>query len=135
MQRFFLAIAILSLGGCALPKKEYVPYDMVGPAICDTERQCQAMWLRATTEISTVSGMKVRLLTDTYIETFDGTVQGRMLGKVEKIPLQNGKGYMITPFLYCRPKCGDLPQRGQSLFNAAVKASGSGLGLNDGAKP
>ena len=120
------------LSACA-QNKTWVPYESVSPGVCTTKTQCDAMWLRATSEIASVSGMKVRLLTDSYIETFDGTRQGRLYGRVEKRPLGQDT-FEIVATLACGYACGDIPLRGESLFNSSVRIAG-GLAPTDGTAP
>ena len=123
------ALSFGVLAGCA-QKKPWVPYESVSPAHCTSKTQCDAMWARATSEIVNVSGMKIRLLTDSYIETFDGTRQFRMYGRVQKRPLGNDS-YEIIATLTCGYACGDLALRGESLFNSSVRMAG-GLAPTDG---
>ena len=120
--------SIVSLTACA-PKQlnpaDYAAFDYPPDPVCTNDRQCAAMWVEAITQIPKLSGMKIRMQTDSYIETFDGTRQGRMLGRVVKTPAQDG-GYTITSTLDCGPiDCKVLDLRGQALFNQYVTAAGA----------
>ena len=70
--------------------------------------------------------MKIRLLTDSYIETFDGTVQQLLLGKVRKSPNPAGQGYVIQGSFHCRVSLCRVIKAREAEFNQMVnEARGS----------
>lgn len=118
---------VLCLSGCAVPQpRAYVPYERTPTPICTTKAQCDAMWLTASEQISNLAEMKIRVMTDNYIETFDGTHRFRLLGIVTRRPIPDGT-YAIDASLRCGWDCGDLADRGIALFNQMVTASGIGF--------
>lgn len=115
------AVLVLSLVGCAQPGDQAFRYE---PApVCVNDRQCAAMWSEATRQVEIRSGMKIRLLTDSYIETFDGSSQHRFLGKVRKRPSSTGQGYIIEGSFYCQFCSG--ADKVEADFNRNVTAAGA----------
>src|SRR3546814_9502067 len=86
MRKTILIFPALALIGCAQPTRVSEPFAYPPDPICSTPSQCEAMWAQAPISISNITGMKVRMQTDTYIETFDGTRQSRLYGRVVKMP-------------------------------------------------
>ena len=68
--------------------------------VCQNQRQCEAMWAAAQTAVSTATGMPVRLVTDSRIETHPATSESLLTGVVTKIP-SGQEGYKIVIDLAC----------------------------------
>lgn len=140
MRNFYLLIlsaSVVALTGCAQPPLAS-PFEYPADPICFSERQCEAMWAQAPMSISNVTGMKVRMQSDTYIETYDGTRNpARLFGRVTKSPNPDGS-YTIRSSVRCGVAgCGDLYLRAQALFNGDMHNAGSPFGktTNPGADP
>ncbi len=88
---------------------------------CTTTRECEVMWANAMRAVELVSNMRVRLATDTRIETFAPTRFGRTGAVVDKVPVGDA-GYEIQVRIECygRSGCGDLQQQGRRIFNSQV---------------
>lgn len=129
---FFMSL--LSITGCATNQYQPIASNSTSSLsqyptpVCYSKEQCEAMWLSASQNISLLTRMKVRLMTDTYIETFDGTRRaGGLMGAVAKRPNPDGS-YDIEATISCFPQseaCRSLTAKGLSLFNQLVGMSGS----------
>jgi hypothetical protein len=97
--------------------------------VCQNERQCGAMWAAAQVAIATATGMAIRSVTDTLIETHPATHHPRLTGVVRKIPAGQD-GYKIVVDLSCYPstQCDDIARAGTELFNTLVINAGADLG-------
>lgn len=124
VSRAGLTALIVGLVGCAAPTPKPPSLDYVAPARCTNDRQCQAMWAAAPGAISRLTGMKIRLQTDSYIETYDGTRQGRLYGRVSYGPHNDG-GYVIAPYIECGVyTCDGVARDAETLFNHAMNETG-----------
>lgn len=63
-------LAASALSGCAV-----APPARTQAVICVTDAECAAMWARAQTFLATRSGYRIRMVTDSVIETF-GPISG-----------------------------------------------------------
>ena len=130
---FSVMVVVLGLAGCVAPvvQPAKAPEIIdVGPTpTCSTTETCQKMWVSAIDAIQMVTGMKVRTLTDSYIDTFVNARRIPITGSVSKIPLGGGR-YEIKSRVGCASNsnaCGDLPASGTKLFNTLVGGSTIGM--------
>lgn len=88
---------------------------------CTEARKCEVMWSRAQEAISLVSNMRIRLATDSRIETFAPTSYGRTGAIVTKVPVGDA-GYEMKIQIECYRSvdCTDLQKSGRRLFNMMV---------------
>lgn len=126
-----LAGTAFILVGCATTQQNKAPAEpiVVGPTpVCSSPDECQAMWAKAATVLPTLTGMRLALMNDTYMETYPAIRGIPLHAKATKNPLGNGK-YEISATITCRHQgvCGDLPERGMKLFNTAVDNAGLAL--------
>lgn len=86
--------------------------------VCTTKLQCDRMWLDAQEAVVLVTRMRIRLVTDSRIETFAPVRYASMGGVVSKYPLAGDK-YEIRLALECyrHTECSDLRASGTNLFN------------------
>jgi hypothetical protein len=122
--RVIVSIALASVvAGCAVPEPQRPPavVDTKAP-ICDGKMDCEAKWLKAQERIQMLTGMKLRIVTESRLETFSPTTAGRLLGVVTKFPVSNS-AYELRVELSCyhhTMDCRDLQARGTNLFNMTV---------------
>lgn len=122
--KLLLSIALaVFLVGCAStvntkPKKEIV---VSSPPVCSSEAECSEMWNKAIEQIQMISGMKLRILTDSYAETFTPRQSSRPTGSVVKTLNSDGtttiKGNFNCGYSHCR----DIEASAENLFNIMVK--------------
>lgn len=90
------------------------------PACADT-RKCEVMWSRAQDAVAVVSNMRIRLMTDSRIETFPPTRYGSTGAVVTKVPVgESGYEIKIQIECYRSVDCSDLQRSGRRLFNMMV---------------
>jgi hypothetical protein len=120
----FACALVLAASGCAVqpatPVKAPEVVNTETP-VCESKTQCDRMWVDAQSSISTATGMKIRLLTDTRIETFSPHTFGYMSGVVTKYPISENK-YEIRLQLDCyrNSKCADLKAISTNGFNLSL---------------
>lgn len=92
-----------------------------GVPLCTNDQQCAAMWTTAQDWVGTITGMRLRMATDTRLETFAPTSFGRMGGVVTKYPVGEG-AWEIRLRLECyhADSCGDMRAHGLKMFNMMV---------------
>lgn len=122
-----LAGSAIILMGCATQQNK-APTEpvVVGPTpVCSSADECQAMWAKATTVLPIITGMRLAMMNDIYMETYPAVRGVPLHAKATKNPLGNGK-YEISATITCRHSgvCGDLPERGLQLFNTSVNNAG-----------
>lgn len=82
------------------------------------------MWLRAQETLQQITGMRLRLVTDSRIETFAPTSVGRMHGTALRYPVDaNAFEIRLTLECYGSVDCSGLRNAGTNLFNRTVTAS------------
>lgn len=118
-----LLIAAIAISGCAgqpRPAKEPAIINTATP-VCDGKNQCESMWAHAQDAVTTVTGMRIRLLTDSRIETYAPVKYGLTGGVVSKYPVSDGK-YEIRLSIECyrHTECSDLRAIETNLFNSLV---------------
>lgn len=79
------------------------------------------MWLDAQQSLEEVTGMRLRLVTDTRLETFAATRPGMLTGIVQKWPTGDA-GYELRITLQCYRggECNDLIAASTNIFNLTV---------------
>lgn len=122
MRRALLPVVAVVIAGCANPQSQrpaYTPMNTAAPT-CASSSECSAMWSRARDQIQALTRMRLRVATDSYMETYVGHGVP-LVGYVERIDLGSGK-YEIRGRVACqRPGlCSDLPERATDLFNINV---------------
>jgi hypothetical protein len=105
--------------------------------VCQNERQCEAMWAAAVRAIGAATGMPIRLVSDTRIETHPATNATQLTGAATKV-LSGQEGYKIVVDLSCYEstvKCDDLVRSATEIFNTLVTNAGVGFGPLPEANP
>ena len=122
-----MATAAGMLVGCA---QQGVPGEprqsFAHPLHCYSAKQCDAMWTASQEAIERESGMKIRLVTATRIETYNETSAGRMYGVVKLWRSPDESDSTITAEFTCALHAGCLPDTAVRQFNVTVRASGQG---------
>jgi hypothetical protein len=105
----FAAVALPAFGQSTLPPT------------CEGKMQCDAMWLDAQRTVEMVTRMRLRMVTDSRIETFAPVRYASMGGVVTKHPIAEDK-YEIRLQLECyrNTDCSDVMVMGTDLFNKTV---------------
>lgn len=100
------------------PKKPQLP-------TCYSRPQCDAMWSEATSRIQTLTGMRLQVATDTYLNTYNAS-PGKITGEVRKIPRPDGTTIIQASF-DCNYCSDGLASQARDLFTVYVKAAGEGF--------
>lgn len=120
--RVLMMTLALALVGCAAPPQKPRAQAVVTtkPPVCEGVRQCERLWIEAQDAIVTVTGMRVRLVTESRIETFAPTRISTLGGVVTKYPMADDK-YEIRVRLECyrNSDCG-LIASGTDMFNTLL---------------
>lgn len=126
-----IAIACVALAGCATPPPRIKPppvvVDTQAPR-CADQKRCEAMWLQAQETISNITGMRLRIVTDSRVETFAPTRYGLMGGVIIKYPVADG--YEIRASFECyrgELDCENSRNAGLNLFNLMVGPKSTAL--------
>lgn len=92
---------------------------------CETQRQCEAMWVAAQSALEVVTNMRLRLVGTDRLETFAPMRASAMGGVVTKVP-RGEKGYELRLSLECyrAVRCDDLRADMHKLFNLMVATPG-----------
>lgn len=128
MRAIFLLIPILLIAGCASAPSEPVPQITAAPS-CSSAAQCDAMWAEAITQIQSLSGMRLQVVTDAFMQTYP-IPRGRydrLEGLARRMPHPDGSTTIEAEFS-CRVCEPHIPAQALNLFFASVK--GAGLGFN-----
>lgn len=72
------------------------------PITCTEPKACEKMWSNAQIAVGKLSGMPIRLLTDSRIETYPSNNPGIVSATVLKVP--QGEGYEIQYSFACMPR-------------------------------
>jgi hypothetical protein len=121
MRNIFIILVALGLVGCAAnthwPARAPVSINTVSP-ICTGKQQCEAMWPDAHEALQLVTRMRIRISTDSRIETFAPIRVSTLGGTVTKYPVSDDR-YQIRLQLECYryTDCSDLRAMGTNLFN------------------
>jgi len=84
------------------------------------------MWTSVPEALEAVSGMRVRLSTDTRVETFNATGAGRFYGVATKKVQPDGSYLIVASFSCGYAYCAPDELRALDGFNKYVTASGIG---------
>lgn len=114
----------LVLVGCApiTPREPIQRLDYVAPQTCSCQIQCDALWAVGIQKLSTFTGMRIRIATDSMAETYVSNNAGRMTGIINKMPIGDGK-YEIKPYFSPWASTSDLETlayNSQTLFNMSL---------------
>ena len=120
-----MSAAVLA-SGCA-PTVYPSAYEPVpDPVHCKAGRQCEAEWVAAQEAVESASFMKLRMVTDTRLETYPEATSGRMQGTVTKFPAPDGSYVIAAQFTcYTLPGCDSA----QALINFTAHIKYAGLGF------
>jgi hypothetical protein len=90
----------------------------IATPVCTGKVQCDAMWILAQEAVQDASGMKIRLLTESRIETFSPSKIPLMTGTVTKYPISVDKYEMRLQLdCYRHSDCSRTRVSGTNLFN------------------
>jgi hypothetical protein len=121
--RALFVLALLAGCAAAPPPKPAAPPITVNtnPPRCVGPVACGQMWINAQRSLENLTGMRLRMVTDTRLETFAASTYSRMTGVVVKYPL-GGDAFelRVTLDCYSRAGCSDLPEQGINTFNMMV---------------
>ncbi len=118
------ALAVVAVtAGCAAPEPAQPPVVVnTRTPTCTGKMDCEAKWLKAQSSIQFLTGMKLRIVTDSRLETFSPTSAGRLLGVVTKFPVSND-AYELRIELSCyhhTMDCRNLQAGGTNIFNRDI---------------
>lgn len=94
------------------------------PLTCSDAKACERMWSAAQDAVGVLSRMRIRLLTDSRIETFAPNAIGRNGATVTKVPV--GDGYEIRLQMECygamnnTASCDKLRDAGADVFESML---------------
>lgn len=126
MRTLIAGLALMSLSGCMMPPQNTKPPAVEDPAACFTKEQCDAMWSEAAIQIQSLSGMKLQVLNDTFMQTFNPTSPSLMAGMARKVPMPDGSTAFDATFT-CR-FCNNLNYEALNLFTRNLKMVGRRFG-------
>jgi hypothetical protein len=113
------------IGGSGLPAEP--PHTtFLLPVHCYSTKQCDAMWAAAQGELEEESGMKIRMVTDTRMETYNETSYGRMYGEVKKWRSPDNSDSTITADFSCERFPGCRPDTAERHFMTVIRTAGQG---------
>lgn len=118
-----------TLAGCAAPappapKPPPVEVNTLAPR-CTAPKQCEAMWLQAQEVVQFTTGMRLRIVTESRLETFAPTGYGRMGAAVLKYPIGDGYELRVSFECYRSIDCTDQRNSATNLFNLRVGGAAS----------
>lgn len=121
------ALGLVVLSGCANqpPAQPAAPRVRATinttPPVCLDTKACERMWLDAQRTLETLTGMRLRTVTDSRLETFAPTRPGNTGATVLKYPRTEG-GYELRMDMECYRgvDCGDIRPLGINAFNKLV---------------
>ncbi|CAM8832484.1 MULTISPECIES: hypothetical protein [Burkholderia] len=117
-----LAASLAACAGLQSPPKSRSSTAV--PITCASAKSCESMWIAAGDALQNSSGMKLRLVTESRLETFTENNYGRMLGTATKRPMPDGSYQIVASFsCYSYPGC-DADYAAYE-FNALVNMAGS----------
>lgn len=117
-----LFIAYLMLG-CSATKQPEVKKNTIvyPPPVCFTDSECSIMWNKAIEQIQKITGMKLRILTESYGETYTPRRSYMPSGSIKKIKNEDGSTTIKADFFCQSVACGDLQLSAENLFNGMVE--------------
>lgn len=92
-----------------------------GAPVCTEPRHCERMWAAAHDALTLATGMRIRLVSESRIETYPANDYGRLGGVVTKTPIGTGS-YEISLSLECYrgTNCDKARAANIDLFNTLV---------------
>ncbi len=93
---------------------------------CTENRQCELMWHAAQETLRQVSNMRVRLATDTRVETYGPVDGSSVAAMITKVPVGE-KGYEFHIQVECFPSeyCADMKAKITKVFHAVLAEKSS----------
>lgn len=119
--RKLMYVAVLLLAGCAAQPPRPVQVVNTAPPVCSGKQQCDAMWVDAQQLLEMVTLMRIRMVTDSRLETFAPVRVSSMGGVVTKYPVSADQ-YEIRLRLECyrSTDCSDVRAKGTNFFNTTL---------------
>lgn len=125
MRPLIPSVVMLALAGCASAPPDFTDaqrqeYRNTIP-VCQTDRECELAWAEARSYVRENTPFKIRVLTDSYIETFGPRrMDWDLAYEISKKPVDNG--YRIVASADCGPGIDCKPTPGTALveFNRQV---------------
>lgn len=108
-----LAIKPPRILGPAKPLEDTVP-------TCHCQAQCEAMWAKSPDAIEAASHMRVRLATDSLVDTYAPTRIGYAHGRAIKMPDGQG-GYQFVASFDTSPRLPDVELSAHRIFNISLQ--------------
>jgi hypothetical protein len=81
------------------------------------------MWANAIEQVQRITGMRLSIATDTYLQTYAGLRAPWMTGQVMRVKNNDGTETIHGTFA-CRYDCNGIDRRAERLFNVMVKPLG-----------
>lgn len=114
-------LASILMTGCAQqPPRKAERVDPGPPSICRTPAECSVMWSNSIDQVQRITGMKLALATDSYLQTYSNFRAPWMMGQVYKTANQDGTATIRAEFT-CRHGCDELASSAERLFNTMIK--------------
>jgi hypothetical protein len=129
VSRLMAPLCLTLLAGCAsAPPSTARPMPVATEApTCDNAAECGRMWSTARETIQSLTRLRLRVVTDAYLETFPPNSSQPTGGSVAMSPLGNGR-FQIQATIECYyADCERLKVSGVNAFNARVRLSGDRL--------
>lgn len=125
MRLILCAAAAALISGCAVqaPPPSRPPPPITEAPKCSDKVACERMWIAAQQAVVSLTGMRLRMVTDQRIETYAPMDFGRTGAVVLMYPL-GGNAYEIRADFECYGDCTQLRPLGINAFNSRVKLSG-----------
>ncbi len=83
------------------------------------------MWAEAIGQLQTLSGMRLQIATETFIQTYNANGYGRLSGMARKVPKPDGSTVIESGFT-C-DFCGVSPHKAVNMFSWSVSYAGRGF--------
>ncbi len=89
--------------------------------VCTGAKACEVMWAKAQQAAGSVSNMRIRLLTDSRVETFAPFRGGQVGAVVTKVPEGDGYRIELQSECYRGTDCSEIRRAAADLFEALLK--------------
>jgi hypothetical protein len=114
MSKFLFPVFAMALiiSGCVTSQERQARMDLFRSTIpvCDGEADCKEKWSAAQVYIANNAGLKIQVLSDAIIETYNpGKNSSLLAAQVTKVPLGGGK-YQIEIKTWCNNPFGCTPK-------------------------
>ena len=121
----YAGLALLASGCANVPPEvraaQQKKLDETTP-VCRSDKECEAKWAAARSWILNHAGMKLRIITPEYMETY-GSISSEIAVAVQKVPTGNGT-YVLAVKTWCNQMnmMGCVPDQFEAAqsFNDAV---------------